>query len=126
RRVLPALRSLAPVKVIAVASHTAQRTEIDPNVEFYGDYEAAINASGADVAYVSVANSDHKHWAERCLQTGMHVVVDKPACLTAADAHRLADLAAARHRCLAEATVFAFHPQIEALRHMFEDASVRP
>jgi NDP-hexose-3-ketoreductase len=92
----------------------------------FADYEQAIARSGAGLAYVSLENSNHALWAERALAQGMHVVVDKPAFLTAADARRLTALARDRGRCLAEATVFAHHPQVEALRKAFTDAGAQP
>lgn len=125
RRVLPALQSLPQVDAIAVASRTARASDVAAGLEFHSDYEAALGQSRADLAYISVANSDHARWATRCLEAGMHVVVDKPACLTHAEAERLADLATARRRCLAEATVFAFHPQFDAFQQCFAQSGAR-
>ena len=125
RRVLPALRTLPEATAITVASRSAVRTDIDSAIPIINDYETAIASSGADLAYVSVANSEHVVWAERCLRAGMHVIVDKPACLTYDEAQRLADVAAAHRCCLAEATVFNYHPQFQALRQAFEDAETR-
>ena len=115
RRVLPALRTLKMYDVIGVASRTARRADVAAELELFEDYETAIARSGADLAYVSLANSDHARWVERCLRGGLHVVVDKPACLTPGDARALVELAASQRRCLAEATVFTFHPQVGAL-----------
>jgi predicted dehydrogenase len=92
----------------------------------FDDYETAIAEGGADLAYISLENSNHAQWAERALQCGLHVVVDKPAFLTHGDAHRLTELAASKRRCLAEATVFAFHPQIAAVRDFFQSAGTAP
>lgn len=89
------------------------------SVQHFPDYEQGIEESGADLAYISLENSNHALWAERALEKGMHVVVDKPAFLTVQDARRLVELAEAKRRCLAEATVFAHHPQIAALRGLF-------
>ena len=125
RRVLPALRTLPEVSAITIASRSAVRTDIDSAISLFKDYETAIASSGADLAYISVANSDHAVWADRCLHAGMHVVVDKPACLTYDDARRLADVAAAHKCCLAEATVFNYHPQYQALQKAFTDAGTR-
>ena len=127
RRVLPALRALPQVSAVAVASrHWRPGPRETAGAELYADYETAIAASGAELAYVSLENSEHALWAERALARGMHVVVDKPATLTAADARRLIALARKQQRCLAEATVFAWHPQIEAMHKAFGDAGTRP
>ncbi|MGB3934604.1 MAG: Gfo/Idh/MocA family oxidoreductase [Burkholderiales bacterium] len=127
RRVLPALRALPQVSAIAVASRRWRPAPQEAaGAQVFADYEDAIARSGAGLAYVSLENSDHALWAERALAQGMHVVVDKPAFLTAADARRLAALARERGRCLAEATVFTHHPQIEALRRSFGGAGAQP
>ena len=119
RRVLPALRSAKIFAITGVASRTARRADVAPDLELFDDYEVAIARSGADLAYVSVANGDHARWAERCLRAGLHVVVDKPACLTPGEAQALVELAASRRRCLAEAIVFPFHPQVGAFLDSF-------
>lgn len=125
RRVLPALCSLAEITNLAVASRSGSAPHIDVELDVFQDYEMAITKSGADLAYVSLANSHHAQWVERALQHGMHVIVDKPAFLRLDDAHRLTRLAQQNGRCLAEATVFAFHPQIEAAMRAVNEAKTR-
>ncbi len=90
--------------------------------KLYSDYETALAQSGAHVVYVSLENSNHAGWTERALEQGMHVIVDKPAFLSAAEGRRLVALAEKKGRCLAEATVFGFHPQIEAVRAALDAA----
>jgi predicted dehydrogenase len=126
RRVLPALRSCSQVQAIAIASKSAKREDVEPDIELFNDYEKSIRSSGADIAYVSVANSDHAYWALRCLRAGMHVVVDKPAALSIDQARAIVAQAHSAGRCVAEATVFGFHPQLAALHRTFRDAEVEP
>lgn len=126
RRVLPALRSVPTINVVAIASRTTQPGDVEPGVTFFSDYETAIARSGADLAYVSMVNSEHARWTRRCLEAGLHVVVDKPSCLRPEDARQVVDLAEAKRCCVAEATVFSFHPQFAALGRTFEDAGNRP
>jgi predicted dehydrogenase len=112
--VLPAFRSLSEVKRVAIASQSGPPSVPEEGVEVFRDYEVAIARSGADLAYVSLANSNHARWVERALHQGMHVIVDKPAFVRLDDAHRLVRVAQQKRLCLAEATVFTFHPQINA------------
>jgi predicted dehydrogenase len=125
RRVLPALACLPSWQLAAVASRS-RPAQPDSRVPWLADYAQAISAGLADVAYVSLANADHARWAEACLEAGMHVIVDKPAFLSAAEARRLRDLAVARRRCLAEATVFPFHPHMDAMLSAFREANDVP
>jgi len=126
KRVLPALRSLGGIGQIGVASRRWKPAAPPDGVAVFHDYETAIAQSGADLAYISLENSNHAAWAEQALRRGMHVVVDKPAFLSFEDARRLSDLAASQRRCLAEATVFTFHPQMAALANVFEAAAAPP
>jgi len=125
KRELPALQRVAGARAVAIAS---RRSAPDAGAELraFDDYETALAESGADLAYISLENANHAQWTERALRRGLHVIVDKPAFLTYDDTRRLADLASARQRCLAEATVFGFHPQIAAVREVFRAAGAAP
>src|SRR5207248_10888592 len=71
-------------------------------------------------------NGEHLRWAQRALGQGRHVVVDKPAFLGLEQADRMLELAAKQGVCLAEATVFAYHPQVEFIRQQFRVADSAP
>ena len=91
-----------------------------------GDYESALAESSADLAYISLVNSEHAHWAERALERGLHVIVDKPAFLELEEAIRLLEFSRTQGLCLAEATVYTRHPQIETIRGLFDRPDGQP
>jgi predicted dehydrogenase len=115
RRVLPALRRADPDALIAVASRSATPADRAGGVEWYDDYPDALNRSGADAVYISLHNSAHEEWIESALDRGLHVIVDKPACLSNQAAQRFVRLAKSRGRLFAEAIVFSYHPQFALL-----------
>jgi predicted dehydrogenase len=128
RRILPALAKLG-LDGIDVASRTrADAVALPPGItgHVFDDYEAALATSEADVAYISTVNSTHVYWAERALRRGYHVIVDKPACTKLEDARRLVALAQRQGRCVAESTVYGYHPQIQAARQAFLEAHSQP
>lgn len=128
KRVLPAL-SEAGVTQVDVASQSRAGDVVLPqgaSGRVFDDYEVALAESDANLVYVSTVNSTHAKWAERALERGYHVIVDKPACTSLVGAHRLLDLAEQKGRCLAEATVYGYHPQIGAARQSFVEAGSRP
>ena len=84
----------------------------------FQDYAAALARSAADTVYVSTRNHEHVTWALAALETGRHVIVDKPAALSLRDVEAIADLAARRGLLVAEATVYPFHPQVRALEQL--------
>lgn len=118
RRVIPAMRAAAPELTLSVASRTAPDAGRSNEFVWFRDYQEAIDHSGADLAYISLTNEAHAEWAARALSAGLHVIVDKPACIRVADTAKLIDLALEKRRLIAEATVFAFHPQYDSLNSL--------
>ena len=119
RRVIPALLGLPAVERIHLASQRAIDSSFVPSEKrgqvFLG-YDRALAECPRGIAYVSLPNSMHALWARRALEAGFHVIVDKPACTTLADVTDLVSLAAQERRCLAEATVWSYHPLFDAVR----------
>ena len=129
KRLIPALSALGTAVHLEIASKSsagAARAEQCLPGEIFDCYGSALHESRADVVYISLVNSDHAHWAEMALQSGRHVVVDKPAFLSFADATRLIALAKDKKRLLAEANVFPFHPQIECVLEEFKAVKASP
>jgi len=126
RRILPALARLG-LRGIEVASLLAESTENQHiGVEKrYFTYQEALENSRADLVYVSTINSLHAPLASSALRRGFHVIVDKPACLTVQEAADLTELAASSARCLAEATVWAYHPQVCRALELFQGGATR-
>jgi len=125
RRVFPALASF--VDVIHVASQRASEAELAaiPKLgKTFRDYEQALAEPG--VVYISLTNDAHAQWAERALELGHHVVVDKPAFIDLPTAERLVAVAKRRGLVLAEATSWPFHPQLELVRGAFAEAGSAP
>ena len=128
RRVLPALTE-AGIAHVDVASHSRAAAVTLPegaSGRVFDDYEVALAESEADLVYVSTVNSTHAKWAERALQNRYHVIIDKPAVTRLEDAHRLVELAQRQGCCLAESTVYGYHPQIAAIKQAFAEADSRP
>ncbi|MBN2197336.1 MAG: Gfo/Idh/MocA family oxidoreductase [Polyangiaceae bacterium] len=122
RRVHPAMRALDVVSSIDIASRRPEMVP-PPSGEVFGDYSRALDESSAELVYVSTVNAEHARWVEAALASGRHVVVDKPAFLEAETARRLAELARSGGRVLAEATVYAHHPQFQLVREAFRESA---
>jgi len=129
RRVLPALQDLDGLDAVDIGSRGGgagwQRPEAVPGQTF-SDYADALEQSAADAVYVSLVNSEHRPWVAKSLETGRHVIVDKPAFLWQYEAEQVLDLASKRDCCLAEATVWAYHPQVDLMKRTFDDALSPP
>ncbi|MBT1515986.1 Gfo/Idh/MocA family oxidoreductase [Bradyrhizobium sp. SRL28] len=116
RRVMPAAAKVRDIEEISIASKSRPKPDGWPKQGlFFDDYEAALRGSNSDLVYLSLPNALHERWVMAALATGKHVVVDKPAMMTLADSERAVEAARRVNRLVAEATVFGYHPQFEAL-----------
>lgn len=85
--VLSAVCDANPVRVEAARTLT-------PDVTAYADGEALLSADDVDLVVVSTPPNSHADWALRALRAGKHVVVEKPFCLTTAEADEMIAAAA--------------------------------
>jgi predicted dehydrogenase len=129
KRLIPALGACGQavcLDIASISSASAARAEQCLPGDIFDCYGSALHESRADLVYISLVNSAHAQWAEMALQSGRHVIVDKPAFLSSTDAKRLIALAESRHLLLAEANVFSFHPQVEYALEEFKAAKTAP
>ncbi len=130
RRLLPALDAAASFTAVDIGTTKAEDARQQPASKklgtIYKGYETAIESSPAELVYVSLVNSFHELWAERALEAGKHVIVDKPAFLSFRAAEMLCALAKKRKLLLAEALVYPFHPQLDEIRRIFHEAGDSP
>lgn len=129
RKVLPAILSLNSVNKIHLAS---RRLRVDVDIpeakrgNFYVGYESALCDVPPCIAYISLPNQLHADLTRKALLAGFHVIVDKPAFLSLDETHTLTQLARQQNLCLAESTVWSFHPQIKAVQDAFSSLGSEP
>ena len=128
RRVLPALVCLSEVEKIHLASlRPPAPPETIPGEKLghvIQGYSEALSKIEPCVAYVSLPNSLHAEWVRRALRAGFHVIVDKPAFISLAETEELLELANKCSLCIAEATVWNHHPQIELIKNLFYETGL--
>jgi NDP-hexose-3-ketoreductase len=129
RRVLPALISLRDIDKIHLAS---SRPFVDISIpatkrgKFFCGYDEALLNIPPCIAYISLPNHLHAEWAIKALSAGFHVIVDKPAFLDWQVSKYIIDLAKKKNLCLAESTVWPFHPQVKAVQSAFDLIGCEP
>ena len=122
RRVIPAAAKVAAIDEISIASKSRPQPDGWPKAgRFFRDYDAALRESDADTVYLSLPNAMHEDWVMSALGAGKHVIVDKPAMMTPEGSQRALQEARRMGCVLAEATVFGYHPQFEALRDFLDE-----
>lgn len=84
------------------------------------NYAALLADPDVDVVYISLHNAAHHRWAVRAAVAGKHVVVEKPLCLTAAEAAEL-EFAADGAVRVTEAVATADHEWQQVVRSFVRD-----
>lgn len=57
----------------------------------YDDYDRLCASGDIDAVYIALPNSQHREYAERAAQAGVHVLCEKPLAYTSADAQAMID-----------------------------------
>ncbi len=74
----------------------AAARELAPDATPFSDAHAMLDSGLIDLVVVSTPPDSHYFWAKAAIGKGVHVVLEKPMALTAAECDELMDLAAAR------------------------------
>lgn len=95
---LAAVRRLPNVSIAAVCDLDARRArafqEAGGISESFTDLDAMLGRVAPDVVHVLLPPSAHAPAAERCLDAGSHVFVEKPFCVTVEECRRVREAAA--------------------------------
>jgi scyllo-inositol 2-dehydrogenase (NADP+) len=83
------------------ADRVAAALGLAPHARAVPDAESLLADDGVDLVIVSTPPDTHVSWTLRALAAGKHVVVEKPFCLTTAEADEMIALAAERDLTLA-------------------------
>ena len=122
RRVLPALNCCQEIKKINIASKSKSSSLLKDKIgkklgKWFDNYEAAIRSSRSNLIYISLPNHLHFFWVKKSLESGMNVIVEKPASLNLKDSEYLIKLSQKKNLCLAESIVWPFHPAINSSKN---------
>lgn len=86
------------------------------------DLDAAL--ADTDAVVIATPGATHAALARRALETGHHVLVEKPLATSVEEAEDLAALAAARSLVLMVGHVYLFHPAVQAVKALLEQGEL--
>lgn len=95
-------KSFALKKV--VERHTENARSIYPDIEIIRDYKQLFTDDSIELVVISTPNIFHFEMAKACLESGKHIVVEKPFMPTSAEANEIIKLAKANNL-----HVFVYH-----------------
>jgi xylose dehydrogenase (NAD/NADP) len=90
----------------------------------FGDYASLLGDSGVDAIYVALPNHLHAEWSVRAARAGKHVLCEKPASLSEAEAAMVASEARRARLFFMEGFMYALHPQWDLARALIEEDSI--
>jgi predicted dehydrogenase len=127
-KVIPGIRRSARGEVVAIASRDGDRARAAADeleiARSHGSYGDLLADPDVDAVYVPLPNHLHAEWSMRAVEAGKHVLCEKPLALSAADAGRMADAAAASGRLLMEAFMYRHHPSWVAVQEIVADGRI--
>ena len=122
RLFLAGARDAEGVELVAVASRDHARAEqyARDNVipKAHGSYEELLADPDVEAVYIPLPNSLHVEWSIRALQSGKHVLCEKPLSRRAAEVERAFDVAERQDRLLMEAFMWRHNPQTRRLTEL--------
>jgi predicted dehydrogenase len=90
----------------------------------YGDYRALVNDDEIDVVYVATTHPYHRAHALLAIDAGKSVLIEKPVCLNAADAHEVFAAATQASVFAMEALWTRTNPLIRMAKQLVADGSI--
>lgn len=128
-QVIPAMIKSEYVVVKAIASRNlnkAKKVAEQFNIpKWYGSYEDLLNDETIQAVYIPLPNHLHVEWAIKALQSGKHVLVEKPVALNAVEAQKLMDVAKEHPNLkLLEAYMYKFHPQWLKVKQLIQNGEI--
>lgn len=121
-RIIPAVEATSTIVHIDCASLSKTKESFVSLKarSFYSDYDTALTNSDAEVVYISVRNHEHAYLVKKALGYNKHVIVDKPSVTKMEDAEEIVRLADEKNKCISEALVYGYHPQLDLVRSVFK------
>jgi len=77
----------------------------------HGSYEALLADAAVDAVYMPLPCALHLRWVEAAARAGKHVLVEKPAAVSAAELEAMLRSCRAANVALMDGTMFHFHPR---------------
>jgi predicted dehydrogenase len=125
RKLIPAIRETPRAELVSVASRSQSRADQYATEwsipQAHGSYEALLEDPDVDVIYVSLPNSFHTEWTVKALESGKHVLCEKPLALSVADCNRIIEASQANGVIGMEAVMYLYHPILHKTREMIRD-----
>jgi len=113
--VIPSILRAEGVELVAIGSESSKAADFIAEAGLSDvracRYEELIAADDVQAVYIPLPNHLHAEWSKRAADAGKHVLCEKPAALTRAEAEDMIEHCVSRGVIWMEAFMYRFHPQ---------------
>jgi len=103
-----------------IARHIAGRYD----ARAYREYRDLLESERPDLVSIAVPTADHCHVALDCMESGCHMLIEKPIASSIVEGQRMIARAEELGRKLMVGHIVRFNPAIQALKHRLQDAEL--
>ncbi|MFB9762508.1 Gfo/Idh/MocA family protein [Ectobacillus funiculus] len=119
-QLLPALRRSNRAEVVAIASRSEGRAERFNIPTIYKDYNQLLDDPTIDAVYIPLPNALHTEWSIEAAKKGKHILLEKPATLSTAEAKDIQAAVLDNGVVFMEAFMYQFHKQHQRVKELLE------
>ena len=117
---IPGMKKAEHCQLYAIAGRSLEKAQSFKEEygfeKAYGSYEELIADSAVQAVYIPLPNNLHLKWVKEALQSGKHVLCEKPLALNANEAKEMFECAKANGVYLMEAYAYLHSPYVQSLK----------
>jgi predicted dehydrogenase len=128
-KVIPAMQKGEYCEIVAIASRDPEKANEAANLlnipRAYGSYEELLSDEDIDAVYNPLPNHLHVPWSIKALESGKHVLCEKPIGLTSQEAENLLEKAKEFSDLkIMEAFMYRHHPQWKRTKQLIDEGKI--
>ncbi|MEJ2543574.1 MAG: Gfo/Idh/MocA family oxidoreductase [Calditrichaceae bacterium] len=128
-KVIPAMQKGIYSEITAIASRNLEKAQNAANKltipKAYGSYEELIKDQDVEAIYIPLPNHLHVEWAEKCMQAGKHVLLEKPIGVNYKQAQQLLQISKKYPDVkIMEGFMYRHHPQMLEVKRLIDDGII--
>lgn len=124
RKFIPAIQKCKKACLQAVSTLNRETTHNKiPDTPILS-HEELLSSPLIDLVYISLPNHLHEEWSIRALESGKHLICEKPLSISLASSLRIIEAAKNNNRLIYENQMFLFHPQHTLVKAMINAGKI--
>jgi D-xylose 1-dehydrogenase (NADP+, D-xylono-1,5-lactone-forming) len=126
-QVIPAILRSDNAEIIGIASRGEKAKDVAEGFSipyYYESYEELLRNQEIESVYIPLPNHLHKQWVIEAAKYGKHILVEKPAALTAEETKEMINVCNENNVKFMEAFMYQFHPQHNRVKEIIASGEI--